>query len=70
VHAKPFRARSPCQGIGAAIRAAGIERMNMGRQGEVQLARILAGVALAVCVAAIFDPRLRRACIGLLCRIS
>jgi hypothetical protein len=42
----------------------------MGRQGDGQLARILAGVALAVCVAAIFDPRLRRACIGLLCRLT
>jgi len=42
----------------------------MGPQGDGQLARILAGVALAVCVAAIFDPRLRRACIGLLCRLT
>lgn len=42
----------------------------MQSKNDVQLATILAGVALAVCVAAIFDPRLRRACIGLLCKLS
>lgn len=42
----------------------------MQSQNDVQLAGILAAVALAICVAAIFDPRLRRACIGLLCKLA
>ena len=42
----------------------------MERQNDITVARILAGLTLAVCIAAVFDPRLRRACLGLLCKLA
>ena len=41
----------------------------MERQIDVPVAKILLGLTLAVCIAAVFDPRLRKACLGLLCRL-
>ena len=42
----------------------------MARQNDIPVATILAGLTLAVCVAAIFDPRFRKACVGLLCKLA
>jgi len=41
----------------------------MEQRNDIPVAKILVGLTLAVCVAAIFDPRLRKACLGLLCRL-
>jgi hypothetical protein len=45
------------------------EVIPMEQWNDIPVAKILAGLTLAVCVAAIFDPRLRNACLGLLCRL-
>jgi hypothetical protein len=36
---------------------------------NVTAAQMIVGLTFAVCIAAIFDPRLRKACFGLLCRL-
>jgi hypothetical protein len=41
----------------------------MERQNDIPVAKILAGLTLAVCIAAVFDPRFRRVCLGLLCKL-
>jgi hypothetical protein len=41
----------------------------MFRRNDIPVARILAGLTLAVCIAAVFDPRLRRACFSLFCKL-
>jgi hypothetical protein len=41
----------------------------MQRRNDVPIAKLLAGLTLAVCIAAVFDPRLRKACLSLLCKL-
>ena len=45
------------------------EKFEMSRQ-TITATELLVGLTLVVCVASIFEPRLRRACIGLLCRLT
>jgi len=39
------------------------------RSGGITAGQLLGLLTLGVCVAAIFDPRLRRLCFGLICKL-
>jgi len=41
----------------------------MGRSNNPTAAQLIGLLTLGVCIAAMFDPRLRRACFGLICRL-
>jgi hypothetical protein len=41
----------------------------MTRSNSISAAQLIGWLTLSVCVAAVFEPRLRRACFGLLCRL-
>jgi hypothetical protein len=41
----------------------------MERRNDVSITKLFAGLTLAVCIAAVFDPRLRKACFSLLCKL-
>jgi len=41
----------------------------MPRQNNVSAAQLLGWFTLGVCALSLFDPRFRKACFGLLCRL-